>query len=267
MLKIKNKMIFWVLYCYYLLLRKTCRFEGVHLENLMSAFHNASGAIISVAHQSLLATVLFFDGLPATLLASLSKDGEIIANVLKARGFDVVRGSSSKGGSLALAELHKALAEGSVLGITIDGPRGPPCVPKLGTSLLAYEQKKPVYFIEIHPKCGGVLAKLGIPGFVRMGSWDKFLLPLPFGHFSVTAHALGLQVSTEVEGSAALGAAAALGATTAEAMKRATEDQSAEEEMTDEEKKKFAWCFVFNQELQAKATAAYGALYVTDKLK
>jgi 3-deoxy-D-manno-octulosonic-acid transferase len=60
-----------------------------------------------------------------TVLASRSRDGELVSRYVGRFGFAVVRGSSSRGGRGALRELHGVLRGGGDVAITPDGPRGP----------------------------------------------------------------------------------------------------------------------------------------------
>ena len=64
-------------------------------------------------------------------LVSQSKDGEILTNILNSWGYNVMRGSSSKGGKKALEELISVSLKSSVV-MTPDGPRGPAGVSPTG---------------------------------------------------------------------------------------------------------------------------------------
>ena len=114
---------------------------------------------------------------PAKALISLSADGEFIAKAVARQGFPAVRGSSAnkdkadraKGGSQALRDGLTQLKVGA-LAITPDGPRGPANVMAEGTTLLAKLSGAPVLLIGMscHPA-------------IRLDSWDRAVLPLPFG--------------------------------------------------------------------------------------
>src|SRR5207247_4775318 len=58
-------------------------------------------------------------------LISASRDGDLIADVVKRFGYDVIRGSSSRMGASAILQLAEVLASGRDVVITPDGPRGP----------------------------------------------------------------------------------------------------------------------------------------------
>ena len=113
----------------------------------------------------------------AKALISLSADGEFIAKAVGKQGFPAVRGSSSnkdkaqqaKGGTQALRDGLKQLKVGA-LAITPDGPRGPVNQMAEGLPLLAKLSKAPTLFIGM--SCSPA---------IRLGSWDRAVLPLPFG--------------------------------------------------------------------------------------
>jgi len=114
---------------------------------------------------------------PAKALISLSPDGQFIAKAVALQGIPAVRGSSAnkdkadraKGGTQALRDGLKQLKIGA-LAITPDGPRGPARQMAEGLPLMAKLSKAPVLFI-------GMSCKPAI----RLNSWDKAVLPLPFG--------------------------------------------------------------------------------------
>ena len=118
---------------------------------------------------------------PAKALISLSADGEFIAKAVAKQGFPAVRGSSSnkdkaekaKGGTQALRDGLKQLKVGG-LAITPDGPRGPARQMAEGLPMLAKISGAPVLFIGM--SCNPA---------IRLNSWDKAVLPLPFGKGAV----------------------------------------------------------------------------------
>ena len=120
-------------------------------------------------------------GQPTKALVSLSHDGQFIAHALALLGFPAVRGSSAnkdkadaaKGGSRALRDGLKQLKVGG-LAITPDGPRGPARVMGEGLPLMAKMSGAPVLII-------GMSCRPAI----RLNSWDRAVLPLPFGRGAV----------------------------------------------------------------------------------
>src|SRR5687767_10149558 len=62
---------------------------------------------------------------PVQVLASRSRDGELVARYVRRFGLGVVRGSSSRGGAAALRALARTLRAGDDVAVVPDGPRGP----------------------------------------------------------------------------------------------------------------------------------------------
>ena len=103
------------------------------------------------------------------LMASRSRDGEIIARLVRWVGGKTVRGSSSRGGGKALLEMVNALGPCDYAAIAVDGPRGPRHEVKDGILLLAKRTGLPVV-----PMAGGAARKW------IAGSWDRLEIPRPF---------------------------------------------------------------------------------------
>ncbi|MDR3112985.1 MAG: DUF374 domain-containing protein [Endomicrobium sp.] len=104
------------------------------------------------------------------IMASLSKDGELISSVLKRFGFATVRGSSSRGAQRALKEMTELALKGKTLAYAADGPKGDYHVLKAGVIYTAQKSGLPIFSVAACPKRKIVLKK----------SWDKMQIPLPF---------------------------------------------------------------------------------------
>lgn len=103
-------------------------------------------------------------------MISHSKDGEIITKLISNFKVGAVRGSSSKGAAKVLISALKELKSGNDLAITPDGPRGPRY--SVADGVIALAQKSDaniVCFNSIPTK------------YWQFKSWDKFILPKPFG--------------------------------------------------------------------------------------
>jgi len=106
---------------------------------------------------------------PGAGLISASRDGDLIADLTRRFGFDVVRGSSSRLGASALRELESVLASGLDVLITPDGPRGP-----------AYELGPGIVFLAQKTGAAVVPINLEFSSCWRVNSWAGFILPRPF---------------------------------------------------------------------------------------
>jgi lysophospholipid acyltransferase (LPLAT)-like uncharacterized protein len=112
------------------------------------------------------------DGFAA--LTSKSKDGDLLAKQLKHWDYKVVRGSSSKGGDVALGIMVDHAKNGYSIAITPDGPRGPEHKFKAGAVITAKKSGVPV-----------VLMGVGIKSKKKLKSWDKFQIPNPFSKIKI----------------------------------------------------------------------------------
>jgi lysophospholipid acyltransferase (LPLAT)-like uncharacterized protein len=109
-------------------------------------------------------------------LASKSKDGAIMAAGLKVMGFEVIRGSSTRGGTRALVDMVKKLREGNYLtAFALDGPNGPRFEAKPGIHLIAYKAGLPLYQCLV--TCN---RKWNIPN-----TWNKAYVPKPFARIDL----------------------------------------------------------------------------------
>jgi lysophospholipid acyltransferase (LPLAT)-like uncharacterized protein len=121
-------------------------------------------------HQRMVCGILKHPWRGVVTMASQSSDGDVIAGFLLFWGFRAVRGSSSRGGAFALAEMIEALrGTDRWAALTPDGPRGPARRSKLGIAQLAEALGAPVL------PAGTSSSR---PRFLR--SWDRYLLPMPF---------------------------------------------------------------------------------------
>lgn len=110
------------------------------------------------------------------VLVSQSHDGEYVAQVMKNLGLDAVRGSTSQGGMQAFRRILRLLKFGKQVGFTPDGPRGPVQTVHDGVIASALSSGAPLL-----PVMASSRFKM------TFNSWDRFELPLPFGH-TVVAH-------------------------------------------------------------------------------
>jgi lysophospholipid acyltransferase (LPLAT)-like uncharacterized protein len=81
----------------------------------------------------------------------------------------------SKGGVETFVAAARELSRnGALVGITPDGPRGPRMQAQEGAARLAVSQGVPVIAVAFSVRWGW-----------HLGSWDRFLLPLPFGRGAI----------------------------------------------------------------------------------
>ena len=125
--------------------------------------------IYAVWHGRILLLPYLYGWRRARVLASRSRDGELLTRFLERFGLEAVRGSSSRGGAEALRLLTRSLAEGRDAVVVPDGPRGPRETVKPGIVTLARLSGAPI-----------VPMALGVSAEWRLRSWDEFRIPRPF---------------------------------------------------------------------------------------
>ena len=123
---------------------------------------------------------------PITALTSRSRDGAMIANVIKPFGYDALQGSGTgkaagkrtnpkKRGAQAFRGMLKYLKNGEMVLATADVPPGP--VFETGPGM-----------VKLAAMSGAAIMPIGAsfsPELPIAGTWDKSKLPLPFGRRSL----------------------------------------------------------------------------------
>ncbi|MDR2664405.1 MAG: lysophospholipid acyltransferase family protein [Puniceicoccales bacterium] len=111
---------------------------------------------------------------PLAAMVSSSRDGEWLVELLRILGIRSVRGSSGRGALRVYGEALRHLQHGWDLAITPDGPVGPRCRCKLGSVHMALKSSLPIVALSV--RHGAAL---------RLPSWDRMWLPLPFSRLQV----------------------------------------------------------------------------------
>ena len=123
----------------------TIRFEPVQgwtdldvegLETYEKAEAANKSGIIAFWHDRIFLSTYYWRAYDAAVMVSKSFDGEYITRTAQRFGYGVIRGSSSRGGSVALAQMKSLVKEGSRMVFTVDGPRGPRYKAKKGAVIL-----------------------------------------------------------------------------------------------------------------------------------
>jgi lysophospholipid acyltransferase (LPLAT)-like uncharacterized protein len=107
-------------------------------------------------------------------LVSHHRDGRFIGEVVRRFHIEPVLGSSSRGGPGSLRHLMKLIEHGAVIGLTPDGPRGPRREAAPGVAQLAALTGVPVV------PCAASTTRR-----IRLRTWDRMALPLPFGRVAI----------------------------------------------------------------------------------
>ncbi|OGS04451.1 MAG: hypothetical protein A3G41_09085 [Elusimicrobia bacterium RIFCSPLOWO2_12_FULL_59_9] len=142
-------------------------------KNFLYAFWHGRQVFFTISHRKQ----------RAAIMVSQSRDGDIIAEVMRLSGLRAVRGSSSRGGAGALKEMMRCIRSGLHLGISPDGPRGPLKQVQPGALYLAQRLHIPI-----------VPISNGLKRSLVVGTWDEFHIPLPFNRAAI-AHGKPIYVA------------------------------------------------------------------------
>jgi lysophospholipid acyltransferase (LPLAT)-like uncharacterized protein len=157
---------------FYVLIRiigRTTRFEVEGWEHWEAATRASSIPIYTFWHNRVFLATYFWRRRRIVVMTSQSFDGEYIARFIQRFGYGAARGSSTRGGVGAVVEMIRLMRAGCPAGFTIDGPKGPRYVAKMGAVLLAKKTGNPVLPFTITPA-----------RFWEIKSWDAFQIPKPF---------------------------------------------------------------------------------------
>jgi len=124
--------------------------------------------ILALWHGRILSATLYFRDRGVVAITSQNFDGEWIARLMGRFGYAAARGSTSRGGARALAQLKRDLVAGRPVAFTVDGPRGPAGVVQPGAVWLAGASRHPILPFHIEASKAWTVK-----------SWDRHQLPKP----------------------------------------------------------------------------------------
>jgi lysophospholipid acyltransferase (LPLAT)-like uncharacterized protein len=161
---------------YALCVRATGRLTESHPAATNGSWGQGSPAIVAIWHGRLMLMPWLFRRCPHTVYALISahRDGRLVSFAARWYGIKTVQGSSTRGGAAALKTMLRLAKGGQTLFITPDGPKGPRMQVQDGALELARLTGLPILPVSI----GASRAKLA-------RSWDRFLIPLPFGRLHI----------------------------------------------------------------------------------
>ncbi len=168
-----------ILAAYMGLVRRTTRWHIDGIDTLTPLQESGQGFIACAWHSRFLMTTAGWSKMPQTphVLISKSRDGHLVAYTSKFLRLGVIRGSRTarfkdkdKRGAGALREMKQTLNNGDCIFMTPDGPRGPRMRMGEGPLRLAKLSGAPI-----------LAYGLSTSRKILFNSWDRFMLPLPFG--------------------------------------------------------------------------------------
>ncbi len=165
----KVRLIGWIGYWVIKIVGPTIRWQSdgdCHLEEI---YQSGNRAIFTFWHGRIFPATYYWRNRGIVVMTSMNRDGEAIAQCIQRFGYAAARGSSSRGGFRALAEMAREIRQGRDTAFTIDGPRGPRYIAKQGPVLLALKTGAAIFCFHISMKHK-----------IQLNSWDQFQIPLPF---------------------------------------------------------------------------------------
>ena len=153
----------------------TWRESGV--SHLRAVEREGRHPILALWHGRILAATLYFRDRGVVAMTSENFDGEWVAQLMNRFGYHAARGSTSRGGARALAQLRREMAGGYAAAFTVDGPRGPARVAQPGAAWLASATGNPIVPFHIEASKSWTVK-----------SWDRHQVPKPG---SIVAVAIG----------------------------------------------------------------------------
>ena len=145
---------------------KTLKIEKINQQVVDKLNEQNQNYVLAFWHSTMLLPWYVHRNQNFAALTSLSKDGDLLARQLKSWNYKVVRGSSSKGGDVALGIMVDLAKNKYSVAITPDGPRGPVRKFKAGAVITAKRSGIPL-----------VLAGVGFKKKRKLKSWDSFEVP------------------------------------------------------------------------------------------
>src|SRR2546430_7576844 len=152
------------------LIGRTVKFEIEGWENWEAASVEGKIPIYTFWHNRIFLSIYFWQRRRIVVMTSQSFDGEYIARFVQRFGNGAARGSSTRGATGAFVEMVRLGRAGRPTAFTIDGPKGPRYVAKMGSVLLAKKTSHPVLPFTIATKNFWAIKS----------TWDETQVPRPF---------------------------------------------------------------------------------------
>ncbi len=152
------------------LIGRTVKFEVEGQENWEASSQDGHIPIYTFWHDCIFLSTYYWRQRGIVVMTSQSFDGEYIARFIQRFGYGAARGSSTRGSVGAVIEMIRLMRQRQPAAFTIDGPKGPRHVAKMGAVILAKKTGNPILpFTVTAARCWS---------FTK--SWDSFVIPMPF---------------------------------------------------------------------------------------
>jgi len=168
--RIQIPIIAALVYAVIRILGPTLRFEVMGRQNVEKAWAAKQPVIWAFWHRCIIPIAWYGRNRGIVIMNTTAFDGQWTRKVIEWLGFGTAQGSSSRGGLRGLQVMSQRIQEGLDCGFTIDGPRGPRYVAKVGPVLLARMTGAPIFVFHVAVERGRTFEK----------TWDHFCLPRLF---------------------------------------------------------------------------------------
>ena len=163
----------------------TSRWERTGFDEMDAELSRGAPVIICLWHQRLIMAPYMFDlnlGRLCTL-TSAARAGRLAGQVLARFGFATVPMSSHKRHVALSREVLRRMNDGYSIGIAVDGPRGPARVASTVPLVWARSSGRRIFLITWSAR-----------HVLRVPSWDRFQMPLPFSRGVLMCQAFDAEV-------------------------------------------------------------------------
>jgi len=168
--RIQIPIIAAVVYTVIRTLGPTLRYETVGQAGVLKFWAERRPMIWAFWHRCIIPIAWYGRNRGIVVMNTTAFDGQWTRKVIEWLGFGTAQGSSSRGGLRGLAVMAQRIKERLDCAFTIDGPRGPRYVAKVGPVLLARMTGAPIMVFHVGVDRGKTIEK----------TWDHFRVPYPF---------------------------------------------------------------------------------------
>ena len=152
------------------LIGRTVRFEVEGQEHWDASTSDGRIPIYTFWHDCIFLSTYYWRRRGIVVMTSQSFDCEYIARFIQRFCYGAARGSSTRGSVGAVIEMIRLMRHQQPVAFTIDGPKGPRHVAKMGAVILAKKTGNPILPFTVTPARYWSFTK----------TWDAFIVPKPF---------------------------------------------------------------------------------------
>lgn len=166
-MNLNNRFVYSVLTMFARAWSVTLNYNQIGYEPIFKLRSKRVPIVFAVYHGEIFPLFYLHQNESFTVVVSKSRDGELIAQILKRFGYSLSRGSSSRQGLRALRDAARQIKHDNNDAVfTVDGPRGPRHKSKPGIIYLASRSRAFIVPVRVNMRTRHVFK-----------SWDKFCLP------------------------------------------------------------------------------------------